>query len=361
MEPRGSIFEGRTLDDAVRKGLEALGLSRAEVMITMVEEGSSGFLGLGARPYKVRVMPRPGGAPREPDYREGGSRSRREGREGRRGDGRRGREGREGRERRGRSGDAPPRGERNGGGERPGRREGAAVSAMDEDGEARRRRRGRRGGRGRRGERRSEVGPAEARPMTTEPEHAPQPTATAEARRDEPRESRREATSTTPLIGAAELTARASEATESLLKAMGFEAKVNARAEEDRVDVMVEVPSDDDLLTGRKGEVRQALQHLLTRMINRGEGSRYHLQLEINDFWQRREVEIQSVARELAEQAIQKNGEAISEYLNSQERRVLHVTLREDSRVKTYALGTGLIKRVAVAPADFPGGEGESH
>src|SRR5688572_3898393 len=27
-----SIFEGRTLDDAVRKGLEALGLSRAEVM-----------------------------------------------------------------------------------------------------------------------------------------------------------------------------------------------------------------------------------------------------------------------------------------------------------------------------------------
>ena len=53
----GSIFEGRTLDDAVRKGLEALGLSRAEVMITMLEEGSSGFLGLGARPYKVRIMP----------------------------------------------------------------------------------------------------------------------------------------------------------------------------------------------------------------------------------------------------------------------------------------------------------------
>ena len=38
------------------------------------------------------------------------------------------------------------------------------------------------------------------------------------------------------------------------------------------------------------------------------------------------------------------------------ERRIVHVELKEDPRVKTYALGTGLIKRVAVAPADFPEG-----
>src|SRR6185503_18913543 len=63
MGPQGSIFVGKTLDEAVRKGLEALGLSRAEAMITMLEEGSGGFLGLGARPYKVRIVPRPGGAP----------------------------------------------------------------------------------------------------------------------------------------------------------------------------------------------------------------------------------------------------------------------------------------------------------
>ena len=44
----------------------------------------------------------------------------------------------------------------------------------------------------------------------------------------------------------------------------------------------------------------------------------------------------------------------MTEYLNSQERRIIHVALKEDTRVKTYALGTGLIKRVAVAPADFP-------
>ena len=34
----------------------------------------------------------------------------------------------------------------------------------------------------------------------------------------------------------------------------------------------------------------------------------------------------------------------------------MHVALKEDPRVKTYALGTGLIKRVAIAPADYPEG-----
>ena len=144
--------------------------------------------------------------------------------------------------------------------------------------------------------------------------------------------------------------------TEKLLTAMGFEAKVTSRAEADRVDVMAEVSADEELLTGAKGEVRQALQHLLNRMINRGDSSRYHLQLEINDFWQRRERELEEIARSMAEEAITRADEVVSEYLNAQERRIIHVTLREDTRVRTYALGTGMIKRIAVAPAGFEGG-----
>ena len=65
-----TIFEGRTLDDAVRKGLDALSLARAEVMITVIDEGSGGFLGLGARPYRVRVLPRPGGGLRQSESRD---------------------------------------------------------------------------------------------------------------------------------------------------------------------------------------------------------------------------------------------------------------------------------------------------
>jgi len=152
------------------------------------------------------------------------------------------------------------------------------------------------------------------------------------------------------------LAAKGARLTEELVSAMGFEATVTAEAQEDHVDVAAQVSSGEDLLTGEKGEVRQALQHLLNRMLNRGEGSRYHLQLEINEFWKHREDELRELAQRLAEQALETGSETVTEYLNSQERRIVHTTLRDDTRVKTYALGTGLIKRVAVAPADYPEG-----
>ncbi|HET7225188.1 MAG TPA: R3H domain-containing nucleic acid-binding protein [Candidatus Eisenbacteria bacterium] len=190
-----------------------------------------------------------------------------------------------------------------------------------------------------------EVPPVPASEMTPEYEHEPAATSTA--------------TLEGPTLSSAELDAEAVRLTRELLGAMGFEAEVRATVEDTRVEVAATVQGDEELLTGRKGEVRQALQHLLNRMLNRGEGSRYHLQLEINDFWKHREEELRAMAHQLADSAVADHREVVTEYLNAQERRIVHVTLREDARVKTYALGTGMIKRVAVAPADFEGGPRE--
>ena len=452
MRNEGSIFEGRTLDDAVRKGLEALGRSRAEVMITIIEEGSGGFLGLGARPYKVRVMPRPGGAMREPERESGrvagrGGRGRGESGRVREGRGRgevaaRGREGRGrgepggGRRERGErsdrservrpmSAEGAPRGregrirsEGRGEGRREARpmrgappmrepelepsreprerfeppREPSSDAAREPGLEAdreertgaasegRRRRRGRRGrgggeprpgrGEGARpagapAEEHGEAPPHAAEPMMPvapefereemESSMVPAPYAARELRAPEPPQLL-ETPETGPAMSSDELAATGKRIAEELFAAMGFEATVTAHAEADHVDVTAGIASGEDLLTGRKGEVRQALQHLLNRILNRGEGSRYHLQLEINEFWKRREDELRAIAHELAKEALESQGEAVTEYLNAQERRIVHVALKEDPRVKTYALGTGLIKRVAIAPADYPEG-----
>jgi spoIIIJ-associated protein len=165
----------------------------------------------------------------------------------------------------------------------------------------------------------------------------------------EPREG-----SGTPDMSADELASTSRKLTEDLLRAMGFEPRVEVRAEGNRVDVTVEVERDEQLLVGRQGETRQALQHLLNRFLNKGDGSRYHLQLEVNDFWQQRESELAGIAKQMAEDAVARNEEIVSDYLNSQERRIVHMTLREDTRVRTFSLGTGMVKRVAVAPASFP-------
>jgi spoIIIJ-associated protein len=186
-----------------------------------------------------------------------------------------------------------------------------------------------------------------------------------EGPRHEPRERRpyehgapaREHEGGAPPVGPPDpaLDEQARELAHDLFDRMGFEAKVVADAAGEVVNVKVEVAADEELLIGKKGEVRQALQQLLNRMLNKGERTRYHLHLEVNDFWQRRETELADMARQLADEASESGRELLTEYLNAQERRVVHVALREDTRVKTYAIGDGLIKKVAIAPAETAG------
>src|SRR3990170_2468618 len=49
---------GRTVEEAVERALAGSGLGRKDVDIEVIDEGSRGVLGLGAREARVRVRPR---------------------------------------------------------------------------------------------------------------------------------------------------------------------------------------------------------------------------------------------------------------------------------------------------------------
>ncbi len=54
------IFEGKDVEDAIRKGLQSLGVEPDDVEIEVLEKGSRGLLGLvGATPAKVRLTLKP--------------------------------------------------------------------------------------------------------------------------------------------------------------------------------------------------------------------------------------------------------------------------------------------------------------
>ncbi|MBO9370992.1 MAG: Jag N-terminal domain-containing protein, partial [Chloroflexi bacterium] len=53
----GKIFFGETVDAAIAAGLTALRLPREAVEIEILDEGSRGILGIGARMARVRLTP----------------------------------------------------------------------------------------------------------------------------------------------------------------------------------------------------------------------------------------------------------------------------------------------------------------
>ena len=54
---------GKTEDEALRKGLEQLGMDRDDVSVSILERAKSGFLGIGASPARIRITYGPEDAP----------------------------------------------------------------------------------------------------------------------------------------------------------------------------------------------------------------------------------------------------------------------------------------------------------
>jgi len=50
-------MSAKTVDEAIQRALEQLGVSREEVEVTVIKEGSPGILGLGAEEARIRVSP----------------------------------------------------------------------------------------------------------------------------------------------------------------------------------------------------------------------------------------------------------------------------------------------------------------
>ncbi len=60
--PESAEASGRTVDEAIERALSSLGAQRSQVDIVVLDEGSRGVLGIGAREARVRLSRRSGGA-----------------------------------------------------------------------------------------------------------------------------------------------------------------------------------------------------------------------------------------------------------------------------------------------------------
>lgn len=60
--PESIEASGRTVDEAIERALSSLGAQRSQVDVVVLDEGSRGVLGIGAREARVRLSRRSGGA-----------------------------------------------------------------------------------------------------------------------------------------------------------------------------------------------------------------------------------------------------------------------------------------------------------
>lgn len=147
------------------------------------------------------------------------------------------------------------------------------------------------------------------------------------------------------------------EVTTELLQAMGFQARVVADGpltddgEDGPPTLGVNVLGHDlGMLIGRRGDHLAQLQYLVNLLVNRRLGRWVRVTIDIEGYKRRREESLIGLAERVARQ-VARSGRAIQlEPMPANERRIVHITLRNDPEVMTESSGEGEFRRVAIQP-----------
>jgi spoIIIJ-associated protein len=104
------------------------------------------------------------------------------------------------------------------------------------------------------------------------------------------------------------------------------------------------------VLIGRKGETLVALQYVANLIVNRKVGEWTRVLIDVGGYRRRREESLEGLAQRVAYRVVQSNRAVTLEPMPPNERRVIHMTLRDNPDVATESTGEGESRKVTILP-----------
>ena len=142
-----------------------------------------------------------------------------------------------------------------------------------------------------------------------------------------------------------------------LLDKMGIQrATVDAIIQEetdsrDRPGILVEISGEDlSILIGRRAETLNALQYITRLIVGKEIGHGVNLTVDVEGYRARREQSLRQLARRMAGQAVKTGRRQSLEPMPPNERRIVHLELRDNDEVSTSSVGDEPRRKVTIIP-----------
>lgn len=161
-----------------------------------------------------------------------------------------------------------------------------------------------------------------------------------------------------PLVGEDPALGVARQTLEELLSKMGVKAQVSTHFGEPDEDkgrrhIHVDIHGDDlSILIGRRAETLNALQYISSLIVGKELEHSVSLLVDVEGYRARREQQLRQLARRMADQAIKTGRRQLLEPMPANERRVIHIELRDHPDVKTESSGEEPHRKVNIVPRD---------
>jgi spoIIIJ-associated protein len=102
------------------------------------------------------------------------------------------------------------------------------------------------------------------------------------------------------------------------------------------------------ILIGRKGKTLDALEYLINRIINNKSEKKIRIIIDSENYRQRHIDSLTQLALKMGEKVKKQKKSLSTAPLNPQDRRIIHLTLKNDEKLDTKSRGEGLMKKVVI-------------
>lgn len=135
---------------------------------------------------------------------------------------------------------------------------------------------------------------------------------------------------------------------DDFLKQMGNDATYTINKDEYGLEVIIE-GKQTGILIGYRGETLYALQSIISSVANKNSDEKIRVLLDIENYKQKREKTLQNLAIQIAKKVERTKKPLTLEPMQAYERKIIHSSLQDNTKVKTESIGEEPRRRVVIS------------
>ncbi|MFW6229738.1 MAG: RNA-binding cell elongation regulator Jag/EloR [Halanaerobium sp.] len=102
------------------------------------------------------------------------------------------------------------------------------------------------------------------------------------------------------------------------------------------------------IVIGHRGETLDALQYLTSLAVNRETDEYFRIMLDAEGYRERRKETLERLANKMKNKALETGRKVMLDPMPPHERRIIHLTVKDDDRVKSYSQGEEPFRKVMI-------------
>jgi len=155
-----------------------------------------------------------------------------------------------------------------------------------------------------------------------------------------------------------ETIARCKDSLQKILDAITDDAEITVEKNSQRILFNVK-GGNAGVLIGKRGQTLEAIQYIIEKIANKQNDPNLRVHVDVEGYLKTRRENLEKLAGRLAQKAERTGKPMTIGQMNAHDRRIVHLSLKNNTAVRTQSLGEGLYRKLMIFPRK-KGGDGRS-